>query len=1214
MTSRVIPRFRTLVLLACALLAMPARAAAQAVLEGAFHLLWGDPRERAGEARLLYTLTDDAGRTYYLEIDPGQAGGFQGLRALHGSRVSVRAARVPPAGAAFLRVNAIEPAASGPGRLVAGAPQSGAKPYITILCRFADATHVTPHDPPYYANWLTGTAYPNLDHYWREISEDRINLSGSRVVGWYNLPGSKASYGSDESPALDRMMDDCTRAADADVDFTQYVGVNMQFNLYMEYSWGGGGVLNVDGPSRIVPATWMANWADRATYAHEIGHSFGLPHSSGPYSTAYDSDWDVMSGGWGYDSSIGESLTVHTIAYHKDLLGWVPAARKYVAQPGSRQTITIERGARPPAGGGYLMAEIPINGGPAYAPYVYTVEARQFHGYDRFVPGEAIVIHRVQPIRDRPAQVVDIDSDGDPNDAAAMWLPGETFTDAVEGVTVRVESRSATGWVVTIDRADVIQLTVNLSGTGTVTGDGGFGAECSAMTATSCTRTLPVNSTVNLTATPLFDYDFLGWEGDCSGTDGCTLQMDRDRSVTANFGNGITITSPSTLPRGITGRLYQRTLTASGGMGERAWTVTAGSLPPGITLSTNGTVSGTPTAAGTFTFTVRVVSGAASASQVATLQVVPPVVIQTSALRGARQNVAYADTLRATGGTGSYSWSVMTGALPQGITLSSDGVLSGVSTVPGTASFAVEVVSGLDVAFRILQLVTDGVLVITSPDTLRTASLLNAHADTLWATGGTGTYTWSVAAGALPPGLVLAGSGVISGTPAQNGTFHFTARVVSDQAFAEKAFVLRALSFPQLVSDTTRPAAVRGRPYADTLRATGGLDGTFRWSVEGGALPSGLALDSATGVISGVPTGSGRYRFLVNAAVLFVASGATFNISVLDSLAITSGAARRGGVRSAAYADTLKAAGGTGAYAWAVTGGTLPPGLFLATTGVLTGSPTQVGLFSFTATVTSGPLSAAAAFTVAILEPLAIASAPQRPAAVLNLPYADTLRATGGTGSYAWSVAGGALPQGITLSSGTGVLSGTPVAAGTYSFTVTVQSGALGDTRVLSIAVVPPVTIVSDSVRRAGVMGAAYADTLRAGGGDEPAVWSLAGGTLPDGVSLGGTGVLSGIAERDGTFRFTARATAGPVSSTRQFVVSVSRPVLAAGAVVDQLLGAGSLTQEQARFLDLLGNRNGRVDVGDVRAWLTQAGQIDAALQPVLDALLRDGEPAGPRP
>ncbi len=140
-------------------------------------------------------------------------------------------------------------------------------------------------------------------------------------------------------------------------------------------------------------------------------------------------------------------LGVHTIAYHKDFLGWIPAGRKYVASRNSTRTITLEQLAQPDSEG-YLMAEIPI--GDSDTDF-YTVETRLFAGYDDEIPDEAVVIHKVDTtLADRLAQVVDIDNNGDPNDAGAMWTPGEIFTDLANGIEVSVDAARSTSFQVTI--------------------------------------------------------------------------------------------------------------------------------------------------------------------------------------------------------------------------------------------------------------------------------------------------------------------------------------------------------------------------------------------------------------------------------------------------------------------------------------------------------------------------------------------------------------------------------------------------------------------------------------------------------------------------------------------------------------------------------------------------------------------------------------------
>jgi len=448
----------------------PRKTAGQVSLSGWFSIIWGDSKD--GKSSMIYTLTDVKGGRTLLQLDEKVARELGGVLQFNGKYVGVQGTLATPSdtGAtsdstqgppAVLKVISISlapppgskaPAING----VSALPVvSGSKPWVTIMCKFSDIA-AEPHDLAYFLG-MYGDTKPGLNHYWKELSFNTADVTGSAVgTGWYTLPHTELHYNpTDTEQGTDRtkLATDCIAAADATVDFSDFSGINMMFNSDFDngWAWGGGWDATLDGVTGHWSITWEPPWAyaDISVIAHEMGHGFGLPHSSYNRAAVYDNAWDVMSQdryncAAATDATYG-CMAQHTISYHKDLLGWIPGPQiTTMAGPVSATTLILEDLAAP-ASTNFQIAKIPIGGS---ATNFYTVEARRFTGYDVKLPGEAVIIHNVDTTEGIPALLVPGGlSSTNPN---VRFTAGEKFVDAINYITVIVNSATATGFEVTI--------------------------------------------------------------------------------------------------------------------------------------------------------------------------------------------------------------------------------------------------------------------------------------------------------------------------------------------------------------------------------------------------------------------------------------------------------------------------------------------------------------------------------------------------------------------------------------------------------------------------------------------------------------------------------------------------------------------------------------------------------------------------------------------
>jgi hypothetical protein len=721
--------------------------------------------------------------------------------------------------------------------------------------------------------------------------------------------------------------------------------------------------------------------------------------------------------------------------------------------------------------------------------------------------------------------------------------------------------------------------TYNVAYSGSVSATGGAGALTYALTSGS---TLPTGVTLSSatgaisgTPTTTGSYSFAVTASDAYG----------DTATSASY--SLVVSYPAmqittgTLPVGYAGSVYTSTaLAATGGAGVSSnytWAVASGSaLPAGLSLSTAGVVSGTPSGSASttsVTFTVTDATSSLSANAALSIQIKAGVTITAATLPTGYVGSAYTSTqLAATGGSGTYSTWALTGgsSLPAGLTLSTSGLIGGTpSGSAGTTNFTVQVSdSASNTATAGFSITIGAGVTITTSTSLDDGYPNTAYPSvTLAATGGTGTYSsWTVTGGSVPTGMALSAAGVLSGTPTTAGSSSFTVTVTDSASNTATATFTLTVEGTLTITSTSLASAASGNAYSQTLTATGGSGGNI-WSVSTTATNTlstyGLSLAS-NGQLTGTPgtTGTAEFTAVVTDSAGHSASQAL--TVVISNMTVNTGTLNFG-VVGTAYSQTLTAAGGSGTYTWTVTTGSsnlAALGLTLTSAGVLTSNGTALttmGSAAFTVQAKdSNNVTATASYTVYVYNALTLTTTSLN-AAVYNANYSAVVESSGGSGTYTWTVNNAAIPStttattltgggGLTgLSSGGAALSigGIPTSYGTITLAVEITDAVTGfsASKTYTITVSSLAVSVNANSIPQGMVNMPYTfGNVNIQNGTSP--YTIAYTNAPAGLTGNSNGQLVGTPTASGTTTVTVTVTDGSTPTHQIGITTFSLPVV----------------------------------------------------------------------
>ena len=600
------------------------------------------------------------------------------------------------------------------------------------------------------------------------------------------------------------------------------------------------------------------------------------------------------------------------------------------------------------------------------------------------------------------------------------------------------------------------------------------------------------------------------------------------------------------IPGAVYGFSYSFTPTVDGSMPlDVSVTVTSGTLPTGLSIS-GQTILGTPTISGQMCqVTITATNQYDSVTKTFSFGVYSEPFINTvSPLPNGIRGNPYSITFDASG-IPQVSFELLSGNLPLGLSMDQNGNLTGTPLATGAYQFSVRAYNDLGSYTKLFTLSVYEIPVITTT-IFGYARLGIPYSGQLTATG-TQPIQYSIISGSLPVGLSLdQNTGTISGEALTSGSFTFTVIASNDAGNSEpKTFTIDSGMAIAITTTSPLPTGTVNVPYNSLQLEAAGLDSsqvplqTWTWQPQSGSsIPSGLVLNSTTGLISGTPTLAGVYNVLITLTNGPNTTTSPFTIEIGAPPIITTNTTIIGGI-DRPFTIVLQATG-TRPITWQMVSGPNPPAnINLDSNGALSWLVPDVGTYQFTVVATNVfGNSVPTIFNLTITSPSIIDVFLDD--GIVGVPYNHTFTA-GGLPPFTWMVIG-FLPPGLSFDTNTGTISGTPLTPGTFDFQIRATNAGGYAQEPFSITVNARPVILTGALN-SGYEGLSYSQTIQASG-TTPITFSLASGSLPPGLSLAGA-TISGVPDSGtvgNTYTFTTHAenVLGPgFADEREFSITI---------------------------------------------------------------------------